>query len=118
MDFDGYLRPRLRLVARFGLVGLVLGGVGMLFVVATGETVSFASQKTFAVAALTFGFAILGWSGSVFAGSAVENMQKHLDTNTNWTEANSRRAMTVIGSFGAGGMLGVVVLTTVLRAAH
>ncbi len=118
MDFAGYLRPRLRLVARFGLVGIVLGGIAVLLVVATGETVSFASRKTFAVAALAFGFAVLGWSGSVFAGSAVENMQEHLDSNTNWTEANSRRAMTVIGSFGAGGMLGVVVMTSVLHAAY
>lgn len=118
MDFVGYLRPRFRLVVRFGLAGAILGGVAVLFVVVGGETVSFASRKTFAVAALAFGFAILGWSGSVFAGSAIENVQEHLDTNSNWTEAGSRRAMTAIGSFGAGGMLGVVVMTTVLRAAH
>ncbi|MCO8246881.1 MULTISPECIES: hypothetical protein [unclassified Haladaptatus] len=118
MDFAGYLRPRIRLIVRFGLFGIVLSSAAMLLVVVTGETVSFASRKTFAVATLAFGFAILGWSGSVFAGSAIENVQEHLDTNSNWTEAGSRRAMTAIGSFGAGGMLGVVVMTTVLRAAH
>lgn len=118
MDFVGYLRPRLRLVSRFGAVGFVFGGTGVLLVVAAGETVSFASRKVFAVAALAFGFAILGWSGSVFAGNAVENVQAHLDSNTNWTEADSRRAMTVIGSFGAGGMVGVVVMTLVLHAAY
>ncbi|WP_423743402.1 hypothetical protein V5735_10075 (plasmid) [Haladaptatus sp. SPP-AMP-3] len=118
MDFVRYLRPRVRLVSRFGGVGLALGGAGVLLVVAAGETVSFASRKVFAVTALAFGFAILGWSGSVFAGSAVENAQKYLDSNTGWTEADSRKAMTVIGSLGAGGMVGVTVMTLVLRAAY
>jgi hypothetical protein len=118
MDFVGYLRPRVLLVSRFGAIGLLLGGVGMTLVVAAGETVSFASQKTFAVATLTFGFAVLGWSGSVFAGSAVENAQEYFDTNTGWTEADSREAMTVIGSLGAGAMLGVIAMTLVLRAAY
>ncbi|WP_231184977.1 hypothetical protein [Haladaptatus sp. DYF46] len=118
MDFVGYLRPRVLLVSRFGAIGFVLGGIGIALVVATGGTVSFASRKTFAVAALAFGFAVLGWSGSVFAGSAVENAQEYLDANTGWTEADSREAMTVIGGLGAGAMLGVTVMTLVLRAAY
>ncbi|WP_458206805.1 DUF7268 family protein [Haladaptatus sp. NG-SE-30] len=118
MDLTGYLLPRVRLVSRFGLYGLVLGGVGVLLVVAAGETVTFASRKVFAVAALALGFGVLGWSGSVFAGQAVENMQEYLDSNSDWTEADSRRAMTVIGSLGAGGMLGTSVMTLVLRVAY
>jgi hypothetical protein len=66
------------------------------------------------MAALALGFGVLGWSGSIFAGRGFEAMQRHLDTGTNWTERDSRRAMTRISGFGAGGMLGVVVATTLL----
>ncbi|WP_458189129.1 DUF7268 family protein [Haladaptatus sp. NG-WS-4] len=118
MELAGYLVPRVRLVSRFGLYGVALGGVGVLLVVGAGETVTFASRKVFAVAALTLGFGVLGWSGSVFAGQAVENMQEYLDSNTGWTEANSRLAMTVIASLGAGGMVGASAMTLVLRLAY
>ncbi|WP_227375300.1 DUF7268 family protein [Haladaptatus halobius] len=118
MSLFGYLRPRVRLVWRFGLYGIILGVAGVLLAVVAGESVSFASRKVFAVGALAFGFALIGWSGSVLAGRAVENMQEHLDTNSNWTEANSRHAMTVIGSLGAGGMVGASAMTLVLRAAY
>lgn len=113
----GYLRPRARLVARFGLFGALLGGVGVLLLVTSGEAVAFASRTAFSVGALVFGLALLGWSGSVFAGGAIENMQKHLGSNSDWTEADSRRAMAVLGSLGGGGMVGSSVMTIVLNAA-
>ncbi|WP_227352836.1 DUF7268 family protein [Haladaptatus salinisoli] len=115
---SGYLRPRVRLVWRFGRYGIVLGGAGVLLAVAAGESLAFASRKAFAVSTLAFGFALLGWSGSVFAGRTVENAQEYLDTNSNWTEADSRRAMTVVGSLGAGGMVGASAMTLVLRASY
>ncbi|WP_435159375.1 DUF7268 family protein [Haladaptatus sp. DFWS20] len=118
MNLSGFLFPRVRLVSRFGLGGVALGAIGVLVVVLTGETVAFASRKVFSVAALAFGFALLGWSGSVFAGEAVESMNERLDSNSNWTEADSRRAMTVVGSLGAGGMVGASLMTLVLRAAY
>src|SRR6056297_1845976 len=109
MDARATLRPRVRLIVRYGLAGVAVGGVGVSAVVATGESVRFASTKVFAVGALVFGFALLGWSGSVFAGEAVETMQDHLD---------SRRAMAIVGSLGAGGMVGASAMTYVLRAAY
>ncbi|WP_433625993.1 DUF7268 family protein [Halomicrococcus sp. NG-SE-24] len=114
---DEYLRPRVRFVARFGLLGVALSVVGVVLALAAGETASFATRKVFALGALGFGFALLGWSGSVFAGEAIEHMQDHMDTATNWTEADSRRAMTVVGSVGAGGMVGASLVAYVLRAA-
>ncbi|WP_266074741.1 DUF7268 family protein [Haladaptatus caseinilyticus] len=118
MNLSGYLFPRVRLVSRFALRGIALGAIGVLLVVLSGETVAFASRKVFSVAALAFGFALLGWSGSVFAGEAVESMNERLGSKSNWTEADSRRAMTVIGSTGAGWMIGASVMTLVLRAAY
>ncbi len=112
------LRPRARFAGRFALLGIVVGSVGLIVAVASGDSVRVASANVFALGALAFGFGLLGWSGSVFAGRAIENMQEYLDSNTNWTEADSRRAMTVITSVGAGWMLGVSVMTPVLRAAY
>jgi hypothetical protein len=114
---DEYLRPRVRLVARFGLLGVAMSVAGVALALAAGETAAFAIRKVFALGALVFGFALLGWSGSAFAGDAVENMQEHLDSPSNWTEANSRRAMTVVGSIGAGGMVGASMAAYVLQAA-
>lgn len=64
-----------------------------------------ATETTFAVGALVLGFGVLGWSGSVMAGRGMENLQRHLDMETNWTEMDSRRAMARITGFGAGLML-------------
>lgn len=106
-------RKRVRLVAKTAALGTALGivSVGVLTVT---HSVAFASQKTFALAALVFGFALVGWSGSVLAGRGIENMQRHLDTGSNWTEKKSRQAMVVIGSLGFGGMVGTIVATTLL----
>jgi len=61
-----------------------------------------------------FGFALIGWSGSIIAGRGFENLQHHLSTGSNWTERDSRRAMARIGGFGFGGMLGVSLSLIVL----
>lgn len=108
------LRTRVRLVGRAVALGLALGALAVPVVVASGETAQYASEKVFAVGALVLGFAVLGWSGSVFAGEAVENMQKYMDTNTEWTEASSRRAMTILAGLGLGGMVGASLATVVV----
>lgn len=102
------LWPRVRLVGTALGVGLVVGAVAVSGLAAQSGDVLFASDQTFAVAALIFGFGLLGWSGSVFAGGTVESMQKYMETGTDWTERKSRRAMARIGGFGAGMMAGVV----------
>jgi hypothetical protein len=44
----------------------------------------------------------------------MENVQRHLDTDTNWTEADSRRAMTRVAGFGAGLMVVSAIATAFL----
>ena len=65
----------------------------------------------FAVGALLLGFGTLGWSGSAMAGRGIENAQRYMDTGSDWSEDDSRRAMTRVGSFGAGLMLAVPLVT-------
>ncbi|EMA49784.1 MULTISPECIES: DUF7268 family protein [Halococcus] len=113
MALGAWLRPRIRLLATAGAVGVVAGALA-LFALAAVRTPEFASTQTFAVGALVLGFAVLGWSGSVLAGNAVETLQTHLDTDTGWTERDSRRAMARLVGFGVGVMIGVVVATTLL----
>ena len=108
------LRTRAHLVGRAVALGLALGALAVPVVVASGESVRYASQKVFAVGALVLGFAVLGWSGSVFAGEAIENMQTYMDTSTEWSETDSRRAMTILGGVGVGGMVGASVATVVV----
>lgn len=112
-QFRAWVGPRARIVASALAVGFVVGALAMLVLSArTGARP--ASTQVFALAALVLGFGVLGWSGSMFAGRAVEEMQTYLDTGTHWTERDSRRAMTRIASAGAGAMLAVVVVTPVL----
>jgi hypothetical protein len=108
------LLVRARLVGGAALVGLLVGTLGVLALALLGSDARFASEQVFAVCALALGFGVLGWSGSVLAGRAVEGLQSSLDTNTEWTEADSRRAMARIGGFGAGGMAGTVISTVLL----
>ena len=78
------------------------------------STLDSASTQTFVVGTLVLGFGVLGWSGSVFAGRGIETMQTYLNTNTDWTERDSRRAMARLCGFGVGMMAGVVLVTIAL----
>ncbi|EMA48350.1 hypothetical protein C448_03706 [Halococcus morrhuae DSM 1307] len=108
-----WFRRRLRLVATAGAVGIVLGGIAAV-VIAVLDDPTTASTQTFAIGTLAFGFGILGWSGSALAGRSIEGLQRRLDTNSDWTERDSRRAMTRLSGFGAGVMAGVVIVTPLL----
>lgn len=110
------IRRRVRLVAGAAGLGLVAGGlltIGMLVLVHPDD-LQRASSRAFALGALALGFGVLGWSGSVIAGRGFEHAQTYLETGTDWTEHDSRRAMARISGFGAGSMLGVVLATIVL----
>lgn len=106
-----YLRPRLRVVGGAFAAG-ALAGVTLVggLVLAGGWAVVGSARFAFALGALAFGLGLLGWSGSVMAGRGFEVMQEYLDTDTNWTEADSRRAMARIGGFGAGAVLATGVV--------
>ena len=100
-----WLRPRVRL---FGTALLIGAGVGVLGFrgYALVEPVRAARATVFSVGALALGVATLGWSGSVLAGRGIETMQQHLDTGSDWTEQDSRRAMVRVAGFGLGVMVG------------
>ena len=101
---------RLRLVGGSVAAGGLVGAVAVPLLVVTGSSAVRAAEIAFALGTLALGFGLLGWSGSVMAGRGVEHMQEYLDTNSDWTEANSRRAMARIGGFGAGVMAGSAVV--------
>jgi hypothetical protein len=105
-----WARPRARLVATALATGFVVGVLASLVLptVVGGQT---ARVKTFAVGALLLGFGTLGWSGSVMAGRGIETAQRYMETGADWSETDSRRAMTRVGSFGAGLMLAVPLVT-------
>jgi len=111
---DPTVRERAARLGRALLLGGVLAGLAVPLLVLSGETLVFASEKVFAVGALVFGFSILGWSGSVFAGKGIENFQRHIGGRSDWSEADSRQAMALLGSVGLGGMVGAVTATVVV----
>ncbi|NHN48333.1 hypothetical protein G9464_12095 [Halostella sp. JP-L12] len=105
-----------RLVAatrRFVVAGAVGAGLGAVGVVAFTADAGLrtATERTFALGALAFGVGLLGWSGSVMAGRGIENMQRYMETGSNWTEADSRRAMSRVTGFGLGAMLAASLAT-------
>jgi len=59
---------------------------------------------------LAFGFGLPGWLSRILFGRCIENVQRHLDTETNRTETGSRRAMARVGFFGTGVILAVPLL--------
>ncbi|MFD1512997.1 DUF7268 family protein [Halomarina rubra] len=114
--FRRYLRASARLLAGSALVGGALGTAVYLALLVVGDGPRPASTTAFALGALVFGFGTLGWSGSVFLGESVESAQRFLDTESNWTEAGSRRAMARLAGAGAGAMVAVALLGSVVGA--
>lgn len=108
------LAPRAQLVGRAALAGAVVSAFGVALVTIFVGDATFASEQVFSIAALIFGFGLLGWSGSAMMGRSIETAQEHLDTDSDWTEASSRRAMARITAFGIGGMVGAIVGTILL----
>ena len=102
-----WARPRARIVGSALAAGALAGPLAVAALALYGDGTLFGTRKAFALGALAFGFGLLGWSGSIVAGRSVEAMQRHLDTASDWTEADSRRAMVRITGFGFGVMLGV-----------
>ena len=110
-----WARPRARILGTAFAVG---AGVGLLATAGLVLLVDGRRARTtvFALGTLLFGFGVLGWSGSAMAGRGIENAQAYMETNTDWSERDSRRAMTRIAGFGAGVMVGVSVVGSVARA--
>jgi hypothetical protein len=94
----------LRRIGTAVAVGVVVGAFSLVALTVSGS-VRGATETTFSVGTLVLGFGVLGWSGAIMAGRGMENLQRHLDTDTNWTESDSRRAMARITGFGLGLMV-------------
>ncbi|RDI72008.1 DUF7268 family protein [Halopelagius longus] len=107
------LRRRVRIVGGAFVVGFGVGAVGTL-AGGVARNVAWAANSAFLLGALVFGFGLLGWSGSMLAGRAFEEMARRLDSGSDWTERDSRRAMARIGGFGAGAMVAAATLGTLL----
>jgi len=101
---------------RFATAAVAGAAVGFLAVVglALDGSLRAATETTFALGALALGFGVLGWSGSVMAGRGIENMQRYMDSGSDWTETDSRRAMTRISGFGVGVMVAASLATALL----
>ena len=113
-DFRNWVGRGARLLAGGALAGMIVGIVLTVGLSLYGEGAAFGTRKSFALGALVLGFAVLGWSGSIIAGRGVENLQRHLDSGSGWTEADSRRAMARIAGFGAGVMLSVSLIEVIV----
>jgi hypothetical protein len=109
------VRERGRLVGG-GLVGGAVATPVLVagLVAAGGFAPLAAAETTFAFGGFWFGFALLGWAGSVASGKAIEAAQEHLDAGSGWTERRSRRAMARVGGFGAGMMTVAPIIGTVV----
>ena len=105
-----WLHVRALLLWSGGGPGLAVGlaGTGLVAVVG-GDPVS-ASDVVFAVGAVVFGFALLGWSGSAMLGRRGEDAVRHLGVSGDWTERRSRRAMARLAGLGAGVMVGATAV--------
>lgn len=112
--FHDWIRLQCRRVGGAAVVGLVAAmlAAGVVTIV-TGDAEG-ATELVFSLGTLILGFGVVGWAGSVMAGQGFENLQKHLSTGSQWTERDSRRAMSRIGGFGAGGMVGASLVSVVL----
>jgi hypothetical protein len=68
-----------------------------------------ASEVAFPLAALPFAVGLVGWSGVLMSGDAIERFSAELGISEGWTVESGRQAMAVLVSFGLGGMVGAAV---------
>lgn len=113
-DLEAWLRPRSKIVGGAAIGGAVTGVLAIVTLLLVLRDAAQVTELVFSMAALIFGFATLGWSGSIMAGAGFENLQQHLSTGSRWTERDSRRAMSRIGGFGAGGMVSATAFSILM----
>ncbi|MCF2208551.1 hypothetical protein PNQ29_01130 [Halobacterium salinarum] len=68
-----------------------------------------ASGVAFPLAALPFAVGLIGWSGVLLSGDAVEGFSRELGVSDTWTAESGRQAMALVIAFGAGGMAGAAI---------
>ncbi|MDB2225850.1 hypothetical protein PM076_15915 [Halorubrum ezzemoulense] len=98
-DRDG--RPSGRTVAWWvgigSLLGLVVAGTLFPFVEARRAT-----DTSFALGVLLFGFGVATWGGAVGFGDSMSAVQSHLGGESAWSREGARQAFAVLTWVGAG----------------
>ncbi|SDX85570.1 hypothetical protein SAMN04487946_103125 [Halobellus clavatus] len=90
-----------RTAARWLSVGAVAGVVvaGALLPLFGARA---ATDTSFALGALVFGFGIATWAGTVGFGSSVAAVQERLGGHSGWTQEGARQAFAVLTWIGVG----------------
>jgi len=74
-----------------------------------GTTPRQASRVAFPLAALPFSVGLIGWSGVMMSGEAIEGFSREFGISENWTAESGRQAMALLVAFGFGGMVGAAI---------
>jgi hypothetical protein len=100
----------------WGLFARALGAgavaAGVLFyalVLAVGWTPRNASELVFPLGALVFSVGLLGWSGVLLSGNALEGFSREYNIVAGWTVEGGRQAMALMITFGVGAMVGAAL---------
>jgi hypothetical protein len=104
--------PLSRLGRVFGF-GVAVG-VGVALALSVTSELQYATSTAFALGALIFGLALLGWTAAVSAGPRLESANKYLETGSNFSAARTQRAMLLLTGIGLGAMVGASVLSFLL----
>ncbi|MGQ3328552.1 MULTISPECIES: DUF7268 family protein [Halorubrum] len=109
---DRDTRPSGRTIGRWvgvgGLLGVVVAGV--LFPIAGAKQ---ATDTSFALGALLFGFGVATWGGAVGFGDSMSAVQDHLGGESEWSREGARQAFAVLTWVGAG-WAGTAVAASIL----
>ena len=104
--------PSGRTVARWvgvgGLLGLAAAGVLFPFAGVKGAT-----DTSFALGVLLFGFGVATWGGAVGFGDSMSAVQDHLGGESEWSQEGARQAFAVLTWVGAG-WAGTAVAASIL----
>ena len=96
-DIRSFGRTVARWVGVGGLFGLVVAGV-LLSVTGPQQ----ATDASFALGALLFGFGVAAWGGTVGFGDSMSTVQNRLGGESEWTREGARQAFAVLTWVGAG----------------
>ena len=104
--------PSGRTIGRWVGVGALLGlaVAGVLFPV---SGVKQATDTSFALGALLFGFGVATWGGAVGFGDSMSEVQDHLGGESEWSQGGARQAFAVLTWVGAG-WVGTAVAASIL----
>ena len=112
----GY-RDRLRYLvpaaARWVAIGGAIGGIVSLGLL-TVFTPKGATDTSFALGALVFGFGLTAWSTAVGLGETISGLRSQMDVSSGWTEAGAREAFFVLSWTGAGWMVAAAITSVAL----